>query len=327
MSSDDAETNPVGLQAVGATEAPTVAVAQNAQQRAQMGDAYMESVATLEMKIRQAESLEERQQLRHQATDYLDSALQAYRRPTDLARAHLAKAVLLADVAREEAGELERLERVGQIFDHCQQALSIVHHSDQVSYQTLTGAHATAAGLLFGAREMVKDERTRQALDRMIWAHGEMFGESLAWDIRHQMQGNDLLFTTRVLGALEEFEEDPTERRELAQSQATSAATAAWILGRTANPGEARQAAELARQATERVAALNRAASQPPACHTCGSVNAPAHSFCIRCGMPLALERRAQGPNCPSCSAANRLGTQFCTRCGVALSQEGKDEL
>ena len=319
MSSVDAETNPIGLEAVDASGAPTVATAQGAEQRTQLGDAYLERVATLEAQIGRAESLEERMQLRRQAMDFLDSALQAYPAPTGLARAHFAKAVILAGVAWEEQRERERSETVGQIVDHCQNALSILHQIDQVSYPTLTGAHAAAAGLLLGAQELVKDERTSQALDRLIWAHGEEFGESLAWDIRQQMEGNDLLFMTRVLGALEELEEDPAVRQELAQSQRRSAAAAAVVLSRTGNPDEALQAADLSQKARERVAVLKQAGSQPPACYTCGTMNAAGHSFCVRCGMPLGPAGGSQGSICSSCSAMNRPGNRFCTRCGFSL--------
>ena len=62
-------------------------------------------------------------------------------------------------------------------------------------------------------------------------------------------------------------------------------------------------------------------------CGVCGSVNNPAHKYCIICGAVLqGTEKTPHGSSdesdtvyCPNCGMKNRMGGSYCINCGSRL--------
>jgi hypothetical protein len=224
---------------------------------------------------------------------HVDAALNVYEGvdpPWGLAQAHLVKAAILADMAEDGESEEARFGCVVKSMDHCHRALTIMSESDQFHYQILSDAHATAVAVLLRLRTLVKGDEVQQALDGMIEAYSENLGASLAWDIRHQGEGNDLLFLARMLDTLAEGLEDPDERLETAKTAFEAALEAAEMLWHTGNPDLARPACDLAEEAKGKIEALEATIArqtQRLTCSTCGHDNTPEKKFCIQCGAPL----------------------------------------
>jgi len=224
-----------------------------------IGDMHLAVVSALGAMIEQAESAEQRQGLYRQMMGHVDAALNVYEGvdpPWGLAQAHLVNAAILADIAQDEESEEARLEYVSKSVDHCYQALTIMGESDQFHYQILSDAYAMAVATLLRLRSLVENDELQQALDGVIEAYSQNLGASLAWDIRHQGEGNDLLFLARMLNTLADGLEDPDERLEAVKTAFDAALEAAEMLWHTGDPDLARAAGDLAEEAKGKIEAL-----------------------------------------------------------------------
>lgn len=224
-----------------------------------VGTAHLAVVSALGEMVEQAEGPEQRQGLYSMMLEHVGEAVKVHQGldpPWGLAQAHLVNAAILADIAQDEESAEARLEYVSKSVDHCHQALTIMGESDQFHYQILSDAHAMAVATLLRLRSLVENDEVQQALDGMIEAYSENLGASLAWDIRHQGEGNDLLFLARMLNTLADGLEDPEERLEAVKTAFEAALEAAEMLWHTGNPDLARAAGDLAEEAKGKIEAL-----------------------------------------------------------------------
>ena len=268
--------------------------------REHVGTAHLAVVSALGEMVEQAEGPEQRQGLYSMMLEHVGEALKVHQGldpPWGLAQAHLVNAAILADIAQDEESEEVRLEYVSKSLDHCHQALTIMGESDQFHYQILSDAHAMAVATLLRLRSLVENDPLQQALDGVIGAYSENLGASLAWDIRHQGEGNDLLFLARVLNTLADGLEDSDERLEAVKTAFEAALEAAEMLWHTGNPYLARAAGDLAEEAKGKIEALEATIAlqtQRLTCSICGHDNTPEKKFCIQCGAPLSALRSAE---------------------------------
>jgi hypothetical protein len=260
--------------------------------RDQIGAAHLAAISALEEVLEQSPSREERRTIHNTMLGHADAALKIY---ADLhsawgrAQAHLAKADILACIARDQESKESRAEYVLKSLDHCHRAVAILGEAANSNYPALTGAHAMAVAILLQLQSLVEEAEARQMLDGAIQAYSENLGAALAWNFRHQVEGNDLLFMARLLRTLAEEASVPGIRLEAAKRSFAVAARAAGMLRLTSDRAQARAAIDLATKMKEECAALEAAAAPRTGykCTTCGRENKPEKKFCTHCGAPL----------------------------------------
>jgi hypothetical protein len=295
------------------------------------GNAHLAVISALGEMAEEAESAEQIQGFYRQMMGHVDAALSVYDGldpPWGLCQAHLVKAAILADLAEGEESEQGRLAHVGQSLYHCHQALTILSETEEFHYQILTEAHATAVTILLRLRALVEGDEVQQVLDGMIEAYSENLGASVAWDIRHQGQGNDLLFMAGMLDTLAEGLEDPEERLEAVQTAFETALEATELLRRTGDPDLARAACDLAEKTKRKIEVLEATVAkglQGPICPHCAHENPPGNAFCGQCGASLdsdletTIALQTQTLACSKCGHLSAPGKKFCTQCGAPL--------
>ncbi len=298
--------------------------------RQRAGEVHLAAISALDEMVEQAMTRERRQELYPVMLEHAGAALSLFagqEPPWELARAHLVKAAVLADVAEDEENEQARLENVAESLLHCHQGLTILSESDKYHYQILSDAHAETITILLRLRALVEDSDLQQAIEGIIEAYSENLGTLLGRNILDQARGNDLLFMARTLYTLAEALDDSEDRLEVVQTAFETAYQAADLLWHTDDPDLAREACDLAEKAQKEVETLEAtvvAISQAILCSQCGHRNLAANAFCNQCGASLQVSRPAmtmqsQGPICSVCHHQNTPGKKFCTRCGAPL--------
>jgi hypothetical protein len=258
----------------------------------QTGATHLAAVSALEETLEQCPSREERRVIHNTMLGHADAALRIYadlRLAWGRMQAHLAKADILACIARDQESKESRAEYVLKSLDHCHRAMTILGEAANSGYPVIADAHAMAIAILLRLQSLVEETEPRQMLDGAIQAYSENLGAALAWNFRHQAEGNDLLFMARLLSTLAREASTSSVRLEGIERASVVAARAAEMLRLTGNREQARAAIDLAAKMKEKSVALEAAATPRMGynCPICGRENKPGKKYCTHCGAPL----------------------------------------
>ncbi|GAF84866.1 unnamed protein product, partial [marine sediment metagenome] len=155
--------------------------------------------------------------------------------PGGIASAHLARASIYTLMADGEEDQLKKAAGVDRAFTSCLAAQDALN-AEGVNTGQIFDIYSSVNVLLLQIREMIDDKEFQEGLDELIAATSTLLGETVAEDIKMRDEGESMLVTAQLLGALAEIEDDEEERRELLSAQSLVALQAASWLETTSDP-------------------------------------------------------------------------------------------
>lgn len=185
----------------------------------------------------------------NQQADLALEQLKGVKAPWDLSQAHLAKATVTTDLAAATQNPAYRHNWAFHALDHCQRAVETLYQGELPPHQVSQGLLAAVVALLIRLRSLIEVPEAAQAVDQLLDGLGEMLGQALGWEHRHQSEGADLLTMAQAFRSFAQGETDPAGQLLQFRAQRVAAGEAAGRLRLTRQRELARQAQALFDQA------------------------------------------------------------------------------
>lgn len=256
----------------------------------ELGYAHLE--VTYALLQRSTEPLEFQEDAR-QALSQADLAIESFSEipfPGGIASAHLARASIYTELADGEEDELKKVAGVDRALTSCLAAQDALN-TEGVHNGQLFDIYSSVSVLFLLMRGMIKDEEFQEQFDQLIAANSTLLGEVVAEDIKLRDEGDSILFTAQMLGAMAEIEEDEEEKKDILRTQSLLALQAGQWLETSSDSGLINQALELCQEAWAKIEPGETPAPELKEdqgnCPQCGSTNAPDAKFCSECGTKL----------------------------------------
>jgi hypothetical protein len=210
--------------------------------------------------------------------------------PGGVAMAHLARATILAQMAKEEDEEANRADLVDAALTACLEA-QVALEAGGVHAAQAFDIYSSVGGVLLQLRSLIDDDGFHEVLDPLIEANGAVIGRIVAEDVKLRDEGASMLLTAQLLGALAGIEEDPGEREKTRTAQGMLALQAAAWLETTSDLDLLERAHTVYRKAWHELEAngegLPGNKGETQICRQCGQRNPANANFCLQCGTQL----------------------------------------
>jgi hypothetical protein len=210
--------------------------------------------------------------------------------PGGTASAHLARASIYTQLADAEEDPLKKAGGVDRALTSCLAAQEALN-AEGVQHGQLFDVYSSVSLLLLRLREMIKDDDYQEGLDQLIKANSTLLGEVVAEDIKLRGEGDSLLFTAHMVGALAEIEEDEEQKKDFLITKSFLALQAGHWLETISDPDLIVQALETYQAAWDQIEGENKSSQElrtdPLNCPRCGTMYSPGSIFCSECGASL----------------------------------------
>ena len=210
--------------------------------------------------------------------------------PGGIASAHLARAAIFTKLAEGEKDGLKKVESVERALDAClaaQDALDV----EEIHTGEAFDIYSSVSVLLLQLRELSDKKEYQKQFEDLISANSRIMGEIVAVELELRDEGESMLVTAQLLGALAEIEDDEEERRELLSAQSLVALQAASWLETTSDPDLIDQVWEEIQKVSAKLERSAESISETQdgsvKCPDCGNPNPEKAKFCSECGSKL----------------------------------------
>jgi len=228
-----------------------------------------------------------------QALSQADLAIESFSEipyPGGIASAHLARASIYTELAGGEEDELKKVAGVDRALTSCLAAQDALN-AEGVHNGQLFDIYSSVSVLFLLLRGMINDEEFQKQFDQLIAANSTLLGKVVAEDVKLRDEGDSMLFTAQMLGALAEIEEDQEEKKDILMTQSLLALQAANWLETASDPDLINQALELSQDALAKIelgeTPTPKLKKDHHSCPQCGSDNKPGAKFCSECGTKI----------------------------------------
>ncbi|MGB2964411.1 MAG: zinc ribbon domain-containing protein [Anaerolineales bacterium] len=255
-----------------------------------IGEAYLDVAFALYQRSPEWQAFQEDSP---QALTQINQAIETFTSipfPDGIARAHLARAAIFTNLAEGEENGQRKVEDVEQALDAClaaQEALEV----EGVHTGEVFDIYSSISVLLLQLRELSDKKEYQKQFEDLIAANSRVLGEIVSVDLELRNEGESMLVTAQLLGALAAIEEEEEERAEILTAQSLVALQAATWLETTSDPDLLDQAWEEFQQASAKLEgsaeSVPETQNEPGKCPDCGNPNPAAAKFCSECGAQL----------------------------------------